>query len=1043
MIVFLLTGLALSPCMGNSGAPQARVVFSKTIEGDFISNQDIPVNLVAGDSEHPELLKLSSVRFETAYGNAWKVMGRLQWHATENAYWRITAALMDRQGRVLRHASDDPAHIITVKGSRLAAEAFCAELELDAMHFEQRFHARRFRLCLERLAYHEQEDGERTMILSARDEETQEPLARAILQVRGFDRSAPAQRVRRLYSMDLEGRVRFSYAHSPSMSLNLQVQCPGHAVVSKGFSARETIPDKCDVQLPSAKPVAGTVLNETGQPVPGVWITLETHQRLASGYCSLNRAVKTDSQGKWGVAGMPKGAERVSVRFKHPDYRKEYTRFTGLQTDHRQILKPGLPVRGVVYDGKGKALPDAIVHMLPMSHGDYQDDYMHALTNDQGEFSFRCARDDMTDIQSEKGLALLLVESPGYLPTIKKIKAGPNTPEVDIHLAPGASLSGQVLDQQGNPVPDAWTVVHPFPEQYEDYGLRGDYTDAQGGFTFEHVPKQFLLTVGKPGFITVRRLPFPPEAGEPVVRMTPAMRLTGKVRDATTGTSVNAFELSLCSLDENGEPKQQRSQRWEPFQQGVYEKVIGESFTGKRVVMIRANGYSQGTSKSFGMDEGDQSLDFALTPDPSYQIARPQQPQKKVIKGIVLTPQKTPAANVAICIYGELASNTQSSADGRFKLVFSAVSRPFGAGPSSRRDEDCVIVARDQQNNLAAALDSFDPRKPLQLQLESAVTLLGKVVDAQGKGLPQADISLTLWHGDSGYGKGENVSIKEDGSFAITAVPRYQRYSVKMKAAGYGSDYIRVNTNDDVSEIKLDTLILNKADQSIAGQVVDQEGKPIPTIRITAYGKGQAYLRTKADQQGRFVLQGLAPGEVSIQASLDQPRRLHGRAKVQAGDQDIKIIAEERDSRGRRVAPKRKSLAGRPIPTWTAFDLSIKPEKLKNKPILVCFWDMEQRPSRYLVKQLSRTADTLATQDLQVVLVQITKVGQEKLDQWLAKNEIAFGSSTIKAEIEKLRLEWGIQSLPWLILTDHEHIIVSEGFQLGELDDWLEQMKRK
>ena len=270
MIVFLLTGLALSPCMGNSGAPQARVVFSKTIEGDFISNQDIPVNLVAGDSEHPELLKLSSVRFETAYGNAWKVMGRLQWHATENAYWRITAALMDRQGRVLRHASDDPAHIITVKGSRLAAEAFCAELELDAMHFEQRFHARRFRLCLERLAYHEQEDGERTMILSARDEETQEPLARAILQVRGFDRSAPAQRVRRLYSMDLEGRVRFCYAHSPSMSLNLQVQCPGHAVVSKGFSARETIPDKCDVQLPSAKPVAGTVLNETGQPVPGV-----------------------------------------------------------------------------------------------------------------------------------------------------------------------------------------------------------------------------------------------------------------------------------------------------------------------------------------------------------------------------------------------------------------------------------------------------------------------------------------------------------------------------------------------------------------------------------------------------------------------------------------------------------------------------------------------------------------------------------------------------------------------------------------------------
>lgn len=1027
--LFVVT--ALFHVTGATGAAQETVLSSQTMEADFASNQDIPLGMVAGDSTRPDLLTLQQIRFETAYGNAWKVMGRLQWDATESAYWRITIALMDRQGRVLKHVFDSPAHIITVKGNKRDQQPFCAELELATMHFERRFHAHRFRLCLERLKPQEQVDGGPAMILTACDGQSQAPLTRAVLQVRRFDRSASSQRVRRLYGMDLEGRARFSYTHSRSMSLDLQIHCPGHASVSKRFSGRETIPAEYDVLLPPAGPVAGTVLNETNQPVPEVWITVQTHQTLEAGYCSLYRAVKTDPQGKWEFAGMPKDAERIDLRFKHPDYREEHSRFTGLQTGHRQVLKPGLPVRGIVYDGKGTALPDAVVHILPMGYGGYQDNYMHVLTDDQGKFSFRCARDDMTHIQSEKGMALLLVEVPGYMPTIKQIKAGPNTPEVDIRLAVGGSVSGQVLDKQGNPVPDAWTVVYPLPEQYKEYGLRMDYTDAQGGFTFKHVPKRFLLTVGKQGCMTVRRLSFPPETGEPIVRMTPAIHLTGKVTDATTGKSIDTFELSLCPVDDNGQPKQQRYQRWEPMQQGSFEKTLDESFPGKCVIMIRANGYRPGTSPSFGMQQGDQTLDFALTPDPSYKIAQPQQPQKQVVKGIVLTPEKTRAANVSIYTYGRHAPDTASAADGTFKLVFP---------PSSRQGEACIIMARDQENMLAAAVDSFDPTQLLQVQLESGVTFRGKVLDPQGNGLPQARISLYLWHANSGYGKPENISIQEDGSFVIAAVPRYQRYSVDIKASGFGSDYVRVETMDEVSQIQLDPLVLKVADQSVAGVVVDQEDHPISEIRIYAHGKGQPHLYAKTDQQGRFIVEGLVAGPVALQANMSGERRMHGRAQVQAGDQQVKIIAEERDQQGRRVPPKPKSLLSSAIPNWESLDLSTKTDIPPDKPLLICFWDMEQRPSRRLVTQLAQQAQTLNGHDVKTVLIQVTEIEQETLDQWLSRYEIPFRRCCLKGGFEKVKRQWGVQSLPWLVLTDKQHVVRVEGFGINELETKIQAL---
>ncbi len=41
---------------------------------------------------------------------------------------------------------------------------------------------------------------------------------------------------------------------------------------------------------------------------------------------------------------------------------------------------------------------------------------------------------------------------------------------------------------------------------------------------------------------------------------------------------------------------------------------------------------------------------------------------------------------------------------------------------------------------------------------------------------------------------------------------------------------------------------------------------------------------------------------------------------------------------------------------------------------------------------------------------------------------------------EKIRFAWGVKSLPWLILTDSQHVVSAEGFGLNELDGKIKEI---
>ena len=111
----------------------------------------------------------------------------------------------------------------------------------------------------------------------------------------------------------------------------------------------------------------------------------------------------------------------------------------------------------------------------------------------------------------------------------------------------------------------------------------------------------------------------------------------------------------------------------------------------------------------------------------------------------------------------------------------------------------------------------------------------------------------------------------------------------------------------------------------------------------------------------------------------------------------------------------------------------------QGRMVLVCFFDMNQRPSRHCVTQLAEQTERLRNRGVAVIAVQASKMDQESLNQWIKKNNISFLVGTIQGDSDKIRFAWGIESLPWLILTDRAHVVCAEGLSLDELDNKLRQ----
>jgi len=135
------------------------------------------------------------------------------------------------------------------------------------------------------------------------------------------------------------------------------------------------------------------------------------------------------------------------------------------------------------------------------------------------------------------------------------------------------------------------------------------------------------------------------------------------------------------------------------------------------------------------------------------------------------------------------------------------------------------------------------------------------------------------------------------------------------------------------------------------------------------------------------------------------------------------------------------SMIGKTLPDLAQFNINPVTEKISNKIILICFWDINQRPSRNAIQTLNKKASSLTDNGLYMVFIHAGPVAKQTSVPWLNQNQIQPPVGISNESLPELGNTWGIRSLPWLILTDKNHVVVAEGFALNELNDKIKEIE--
>jgi hypothetical protein len=408
------------------------------------------------------------------------------------------------------------------------------------------------------------------------------------------------------------------------------------------------------------------------------------------------------------------------------------------------------------------------------------------------------------------------------------------------------------------------------------------------------------------------------------------------------------------------------------------------------------------------------------------------------ITGVVRDEQGNPVqgAKLQVCPMGT-GRDVSSDAEGRFEITWDP-----GRWHSSETPA-MVLVARYERGNLAAAVDVDEDTRTKDITLHPALTLTGKVVDPNDKGIAQAQVTPMLQGPRWGSSiRNSQATTDGDGKFEIEALPTEYNYNLYARAEGYGENRTEEISADDAVDNKIDggSITLAVADLSVSGVVVDNDDKPVADVRVYCYGDNQPHRNTQTDADGKFTLDGVCAGELRISANKSGPARMYGNVETEGGASDVKIVISERGSSARYVPKQPPSLVGKPLPDLKDVKIDLAQSDLTGKRLLVCFFDMEQRPSRHCLRQLSAKAQELEAKNITVIVVQATKMDEDTLNDWCKKYDVSFPVGMIQADEEKARLTWSVQSLPWLILTDREHTVHAEGFAPNELTEKLRQV---
>ncbi len=283
--------------------------------------------------------------------------------------------------------------------------------------------------------------------------------------------------------------------------------------------------------LPGEK-IIGRVLNSSGKPVPGIWVSAWS-EALQAGNETF-----TDFNGEFTIPGLPKGVDyEVSV---WPDWDADYFSVakTNVATCAAEcksvdlILKEKgdtVTLSGRVTDPGGAPSSGAVVEVWSDAVGEYGG-YGWAVTDGNGAYAIARLAPSV-----DYELTVWPATDSAWAVHTDAVSLTADT-VLDITLARGGAVEGTVTSPGGAPVEGAWVFI------YSESGLFWNYavTDATGGYAILQAPMglgDLELFVFKEGFLEAIR-PVVFDADPSIIDV--VLRVSGVISGLVTANGVPA-----------------------------------------------------------------------------------------------------------------------------------------------------------------------------------------------------------------------------------------------------------------------------------------------------------------------------------------------------------------------------------------------------------------------------------------------------------------------------------------------------------------------
>ena len=842
-------------------------------------------------------------------------------------------------------------------------------------------------------------------------------------------------------------------------------------ILWRGIPTPPELPKVFTVAMEPSTTIGGIVKNEQGEPIEAVAVGV--HYQTADPDAAENVRVdvlihnavgtdiETDKAGRWTFDMMPAEIDRNELRIflTHPRYLSD-----NLRPGHiplpitRQpsiaklrdlsavmVMKEGLEVTGKVTDKLGNPIAGAKIY-------DTEDYWWRstkpiAETDSQGQFRSN----------TNPGAATWTVQAPGYAPDLRVVTIKAGMSPVEIHLEPGRVIEGKVTDQAGKPIEGASIYARSWRRQRGRLHLEAK-TGADGNFKVTDAPAdEVSFDIGKEGYMVLEKHTMKPRRRRYNITLRPTLKVHGKVLDAKTVRPIDKFTITHGIDFEDG-----RAPSWDKhfirtFVNGQYELEFRQEIFTYRI-RVDAEGYQSAVS---GCIRPDQISESNIVCDFKLGKAAP-------LASTVLSPDGTPLSGAEVVIAthwlrienGKIVSRSSehnrilhTDTDGRFRFEPSADSfvivvlheqgyakvmqREFTASqtitvsPWGRIEGTLRIGTKPGADNLVAFLPESRrvPEQPrMYFDYETRTDKNGHFVFPRvlpGKGIVTRAIPI------NGRARRFSHSVGVEVKSGQTA---------RVQIGGTGRPVI--------GKVVIPNIIKDKFDW----QYTDH--------RLRVYSPNSPYrvLALEFKEDGSFRVEDVPTGDYCVYVNVHEPppdsrtrrgKRIgllshpfsvpempNGRSDepLDLGRLELEVIGKSE------LAP---FLTGKPLPDLSGIKIDFTPVQANGTMVLVCFWDIEQRPSRYCIMQLAKQAEQLKQKGVTVVAIQASKIDESKLNEWVKKYNIPFPVGTIQGDVEKTKFAWGVKSLPWLILTDKQHAVQAEGFSINELDERITTLRGK